>query len=1081
MRTNLLKTMAVLLLLGTGWATAAAAPRLAVVAVTPAAEGRTVADQLTAALSRDPATLALVERQQIDAVLRELGLAAAQGRGGQLALGERLNAQGLLLLEVADQTLTARLVDSASGLILFVENWPLDPLHGKGLSDAVAAVLRERILAGLRQAAAVAGGAGGKGVAVVAVAPLLNRIRDDTDNRRAETLSRLLALQLGHQPGLLLVERDELRRVVEEKALATAAGNRLVAAAVVVTGNTLFSPAKPGDNKLVVVETVFQRGTATQPGPAVTGDTEDLMGLAAKLAREIAARLRPGGGAVAADSASAAPFDAAGEARYFLWLAKIQGNNESRRPFLETAYALNPQAPEIRQALAEVLFEGPYENWPRFQKPPPKRAVDEGLPSGIRALRLLLEEPGATADTGGFPFLLFWLRPENLAPEQRGQIRLGRALLRRYLEREWDVRDGVPHAKIPWANFLVELVPALFETPEEAIAYVEPIAAHWLRSPERLPGEDTLSVFSRISYLRESYVSYPHWNTEKANALFTAMMRRLQPLAAVGDPLTRAEAAFMFACQDKKFLGADTTQSMEAMIAAGDLLGLYQARAATNPDWTKDIKDFRQGRLIWVALKCLPWPDQEKWFNSLLLPALRQEYRRAFFYPVGEYFLFPARPVSVPEYQRIISQAYAVLSRQSGQDLDHVLSGLRLGAERLGVPLALDLPATDDWPARNIDLSAAGLPKDSRGFIAGFVQEPEIIWLQVKGGWNGVLRYDISQARVTGAVKWPWGSGRNPSLACGGQQLTVTADAVWWSEGSQLCRLPKTAFVLPATPVDPATATVPGLNPPPSEHFVVMEDWIYWCAENGGIWRLRHAAGKPVGAAECVADHTRLGGVGPLDGGESWWPKALAADPSRHRVLWMVQESNSAGPRNGIWSHHAATGRVEQVITAPFWDSQVKVSTVAGDRWVYSGNGYVSMVFDLLHNQVAYNLRPGHPFSWQRPGNPQPVQAPELSLAANSSECFDGWTISCFTVTSAAPDAILMFAPRGDKVRVRVFTPTACLAEVKNDARLLDQMVGGAWWTPRGILVAAVPERAGPMKLWLYEAATNATSLSRKK
>ncbi|MFA5205123.1 MAG: hypothetical protein WC708_12045, partial [Lentisphaeria bacterium] len=83
------KTFLVSMLLTAGVA-AAAAPRLAVVAVTPATEGRTVADQLTAALSRDPATLALVERQQIDAVLRELGLAAAQGRGGQLALGERL-------------------------------------------------------------------------------------------------------------------------------------------------------------------------------------------------------------------------------------------------------------------------------------------------------------------------------------------------------------------------------------------------------------------------------------------------------------------------------------------------------------------------------------------------------------------------------------------------------------------------------------------------------------------------------------------------------------------------------------------------------------------------------------------------------------------------------------------------------------------------------------------------------------------------------------------------------------------------------------------------------------------------------
>ncbi|MEI8079392.1 MAG: hypothetical protein WCH61_07185, partial [bacterium] len=162
-------------------------------------------------------------------------------------------------------------------------------------------------------------------------------------------------------------------------------------------------------------------------------------------------------------------------------------------------------------------------------------------------------------------------------------------------------------------------------------------------------------------------------------------------------------------------------------------------------------------------------------------------------------------------------------------------------------------------------------------------------------------------------------------------------------------------------------------------------------------------------------------------------------------------------------------GVLEQVMAARFSDLHATVSTVAGDRWVYSGQGFVSIEVDLSRNQVAYNLKPAQPFSWQRPGAPPPIQAPTLSLAANSSEGSDGWTISCFTVTPAAADALLLFAPRGDQVRVRVFTPTTCLAEIKNDARLLDQMVGGAWWTPRGILVAAVPERTGPLKLWLYE------------
>ena len=1076
MRTQLLKTTVFLLILGTGLAAVAAAPRLAVVAVTPAVEGRTVADQLTAALSRDPATLALVERQQIDAVLRELGLAAAQGRGGQLALGERLNAQGLLLLEVAGQALTARLVDSSSGLILFTEGWPVDAVQGQGLPEAATARLRERILAGLRQAAALAGGAGAKGVTVVAVAPLRNRLWNDTDNRRAETLSRLLALQLSRQPGLLLVERDELRRVAEEKTAAAAEAGRLVAAAAVVTGNTLFAPAKTGDGRIITVETAFQRAAATQPGPAVTGDAEDLMGIAAKLAGEIAARLRPGGTAAAADSASAIPFDAAGEARYFLWLAKTQGNDESRRPFLETAYALNPQDPEIRQTLASVLLTQPYENWARSQQPPPKRAVDEGLPDGIRALRLLMAPPATTTSMEGFSDLLIKLKPEPVTPEQRGQLRQGRVLLRRYQELEWDVRDGVPHHNLPWIGQFFGIIPAMIETPEEAMAYLEPMAAHWLRSPERMADEGVMDIFQNICGLRDGYAACPRWSAAAVEPLFDAMLVRLQPLAKTGDPLFHAQLDFIrtFREKDYQFQPQEgyPPQGPEAVTAARNLLTAYQVRAAGNPKWGQAMQ-VPEGMRIWRALSCLPWPEQETWFDKLFLPALQQGYTRNFSYPCGVYFGMPPAPAPSPEYRRMVVRAYAVLSRQSGQDLDNVLQNLRNKAKAFSVTLTVTdgLPGNGTAQVREIDLSAAGLPKAGRCFIAGFVQEPETIWLQVKGDWDGVLRYDISQARVTGAVKRPWGSDQQPKIACGGQQMAVTADAVWWSEYNQIWRMPKTAFTLPATTADAAASPLPGLAPPLEYSFAVVDGWVYWVASGGSIWRRRYVASgaEPGATAECVADSARVGGTGPLDGGGQWWPSALTADPLRHRVLWMVNQNGPDGPRNGVWSHLVATGRLEQVMAARFSDLHANVSTVAGDRWVYSGQGFVSIVVDLLRNQVAYNLKPAQPFSWQRPGAPQPIQAPMLSLAANSSECFDGWTISGFTVTPATSDALLLFAPRGDNVRVRVFTPTACLAEVKNDARLLDQLVGGAWWTPRGILVAAVPERTGPMKLWLYE------------
>ncbi|MFA5205339.1 MAG: hypothetical protein WC708_13160, partial [Lentisphaeria bacterium] len=910
---------------------------------------------------------------------------------------------------------------------------------------------------------------------VVAVAPLRNRLWDDTDNRRAETLSRLLALQLSRQPGLLLVERDELRRVAEEKTAAATATGRLVAAAVVVEGSTLFTPAKTGTGKTLAVETAFRHASATQPGPAVTGNTEDLMGIAAPLAREIAARLHPSV-VVAANSARTAPFDAAGEARYFLWLAKIQRNDETRRPFLETAYALNPQDPEIRQALANVLLRQPYENWACSQQPPPKRAVDEGLPDGIRALYLLMASPATTIPMEGFSDLLIKLKPETVTPEQRGQLRQARALLRRYQESHWEVQDGVPHHGLPWIGQFFGIIPAMIETPEEAMAYLEPMAAYWLRSPERMAYEGVTEVFRDICGLRDGYAACPRWSAATVEPQFDAMLLRLQPLAETGDPLLHAQLDFIRTFREKEYQGRPPEgyppQGPEAVTAARNLLTAYQARAAGNPKWGQAVQVW-EGMRVWQALSCLPWPEQETWFNRLFLPALQQGYTRNFSYPCGGYFFFPSAPAPSPEYRRMAVRAYALLARQSGKELDNVLQGMRVKAKTFGVVLADSLPGNGDAPILEIDLSALGLPKDRPCNVAGFVQEPETIWLLVKGGWNGVLRYDVKEARVTGAVKWPWADGQRPDRPHnGGQMITVTADMVWWSEYNQICRLPKTAFTLPATLVNPAMAAMPGLNPPPDQVFAMVDGWIYWHGHNNSVWRLRQAAGQPLGPAECVADSARVGGPGPLDGGDGWGVVTLLADPSRHRVLWVVIGRDCDEPPSGVWSHSTATGHLEQIMVARFVLSNARTCTLDNGRWAYDGGFFSRIVVDLHQDRVEYGFAQDPPFPWKRPGDPQKMAAPNLSLPAVEEECRNAQTAPCFTLTPAASGAMLLFKPDGEGARVLVFTPAACLAAVKNDERLLDRIISGAWWTPRGILIAAAPDREGPMKLWLYDVAT---------
>ena len=640
------------------------------------------------------------------------------------------------------------------------------------------------------------------------------------------------------------------------------------------------------------------------------------------------------------------------------------------------------------------------------------------------------------------------------------------------------MRDGVPHHGLPWIGQFFGIIPAMVETPEEAMAYLEPMAAYWLRSPERMADEGVTDIFQNICGLRDGYAACPRWSAAAVEPRFAAMLLRLQPLAETGDPLLHAQLDFIRTFREKEYQGRPPEgyppQGPDAVMAARNLLTAYQARAAGNPKWGQAVQVW-EGMRVWQALSCLPWPEQETWFDKLFLPALRQGYTRNFSYSCGVYFALPPAPAPSPEYRRMIVQAYAVLAHQSGNDLDNVLQNMRSKAKAFGVPLTDGLPGNGDALVREIDLSAAGLPKDRPCHIAGFVQEPETLWLLIKGGWNGVLRYDVKGARVTGAARWPWADGRCPdNLHSGGQMITVSADAVWWSEYNQICRLPKSAFTLPATLVVPAAAAISGLTPPPNDIFAVVDDWIYWHAQYGGIWRLRQAAGKPAGAAECVADATRVGGSGPLDGKGGWGAVTLVADPPRHRVLCLVVESPSNGSCGGIWSHRVATGRLEQVVQAEFGNSDARTCTLDDGRWAYDGGSFGRVMVDLRQDRVEYGLALDPPFSWKHPGDPQNSVAPNLPLPVVDAEYRTAWTKPCFTLTPAAPGAMLLFKPDGEGARVRVFTPTACLAEVKNDARLLDQLITGAWWTPRGILVAAVWDRKGPMKLWLYEVAMKA-------
>jgi len=102
----------------------AAKPKLALLAL---GEGNAavLGDLLFAEFAKEM-RLALVERQAIDAVRRELDLAALSQPAARLALGQRLAADFLLLCDelAPDKKLRLRLVDAPTGIVLFLETLP---------------------------------------------------------------------------------------------------------------------------------------------------------------------------------------------------------------------------------------------------------------------------------------------------------------------------------------------------------------------------------------------------------------------------------------------------------------------------------------------------------------------------------------------------------------------------------------------------------------------------------------------------------------------------------------------------------------------------------------------------------------------------------------------------------------------------------------------------------------------------------------------------------------------------------------------------------------------------------------------
>jgi hypothetical protein len=186
-------------------------PRVAIVA--PAAAAAGLVDVLTTALAAEPG-LALVERQAIADVVGELELAGgAMAADATLKLGALLSADALLFVESEPRAeppqVRLKLIESRTGIRL--GDWPV-PAADIGAGDMAD------VLAGLRQATAKLGIPPGDRLLVGMIG-----IRPEVANPELATISRALSVLVGRDlaalPGVVVLDRDQLRRLTDERTL----------------------------------------------------------------------------------------------------------------------------------------------------------------------------------------------------------------------------------------------------------------------------------------------------------------------------------------------------------------------------------------------------------------------------------------------------------------------------------------------------------------------------------------------------------------------------------------------------------------------------------------------------------------------------------------------------------------------------------------------------------------------------------------------------------------------------------------------------------------------------------------------
>ena len=385
----------------TVWPAAAQVQQPALAVVETDNELAPLADLLTAQLSQEG--VKLVERKQLDAVLQEQALSTAglTDRANLVKVGRLVRADAFVLLSVEKgekaSLLRVRIAETVHGIRLLdaLEAW--EP----GKVEETGRLLREELQGAVSDLKVPSG----KLTAVGLVG--FHRVELGADKEwMVRVLQSMLAARLSRQLGVVVLEREDLERLREEKLLTEGEPGGLWGSVVLVDGYL----DRAADGGMALAVKAQQAGGATVADVTAPISGNDLDGAVSTV---VAGLLK---GITAAGPAAA--WDARSEAAAFYrkgMLLRDHARWTESRPLMEAAYALQPQNDEYVLAFFEAWSEddGPVE--------PASRAA-----LAIQALRRELR-PGDFAHNGGLltPCVLlvsYLCSPYSSASEQAAEL-----------------------------------------------------------------------------------------------------------------------------------------------------------------------------------------------------------------------------------------------------------------------------------------------------------------------------------------------------------------------------------------------------------------------------------------------------------------------------------------------------------------------------------------------------------------------------------------------------------------------------------------------------------------------------------